>query len=125
MNPLNILWWSHGGKLYGESHERLGFLRKILEETPGYGLKRVQLGWDEVAAAPDAMIDHGDYYLIYYGFFRPSFREYYFNDDCEYEAEIIDTWEMTIRLAGTFKGKIHIELPGKEYMAVRIRKVVH
>ena len=125
MNPKNILWWSHGGKLHGESPERLGFLRKILEETPGYGLKRVQLGWDEVAAAPDTMTNNGDYYLIYYGFFRPSFREYYFNEDCEYEVEIIDTWEMAIRLAGTFKGKIHIELPGKEYMAVRIRKVIH
>lgn len=124
MNPQNILWWSHGGKLYGDSPERLKFLRKILEETPGYGLKRIQLGWDEVAATPDTMPGHGDYYLIYYGFFRPSFREYHFNEGSEYEVEIIDTWEMTIHFAGTFRGKIRIELPGKEYMALRIRRVV-
>lgn len=35
-----ILWWSYGGKLYGESPARIAFLRKILEETPGDGLMR-------------------------------------------------------------------------------------
>ena len=25
LNKENILWWSHGGKLHGESHKRFGF----------------------------------------------------------------------------------------------------
>jgi hypothetical protein len=29
---------------------------------------------------------------------------------------------MTIEKVGTFKGKFKVELPGHEYMAVRIRK---
>jgi len=62
------------------------------------------------------------YYLIYYGFNRPSFREYHFDDEHEYRVEIIDTWEMTIEDYGVFKGHFRVELPGKEYMAVRVQK---
>lgn len=36
MNDEGILWWSHGGKLHGESPERFKFLQKIMEETPGH-----------------------------------------------------------------------------------------
>ena len=30
---------------------------------------------------------------------------------------------MTITPAGTFRGKFRVDLPGREYMAVRIRRV--
>ena len=124
-----ILWWSHGGVLKGESQERIRFLRKILEETPGLGLKHVNLGWDDVAAVPEEeeyeKANEYSYYLFYYGFFRPSFREfYYFADGGEFEAEVIDTWDMTVtKLPGTFKGFFKIPLPGKQYMAVRLRRI--
>ena len=124
MHPQDILWWSHGGELHGESPERLAFLLKILKETPGYGLRyKTDAAWDEVAAVPDSPFLQNDYMLIYYGFNRPSFRDYYLNDVTEYEVEVIDTWEMTIEKIGTFKGKFRVPLPGKEYMAVRIRKI--
>ena len=36
LDPENdILWWSHGGVLHGESPARIRFLHRILEETPG------------------------------------------------------------------------------------------
>lgn len=35
MNPDEILWWSKGGVLHGESPARIAFLRGILEELPG------------------------------------------------------------------------------------------
>lgn len=122
-----ILWWSHGGFLRGESPSRIKFLRFILEDLPCLGLKPHPMSWDEVCAVLDITDTHGkqvqDYYLFYYGFNRPSFREYYFDDSTEMEAEVIDTWEMTIEKRGVFTGKFSIELPGKEYMAVRIKKV--
>lgn len=35
INDRNILWWSKGGQLVGESPERIRFLRKIVEILPG------------------------------------------------------------------------------------------
>lgn len=123
VNADNILWWSHGGKLHGESHERIKFLYKILCEAPGHGLKPYKLSWDEVVAIPERFINFGEYYLIYYGFNRPSFRRFYFDDNTEYKVEIIDTWEMTITDVGIHKGKFIIQLPKKQYMAIRLTKV--
>lgn len=127
MHPEEILWWSHGGKLHGDSPARIRFLHKILSETPGYGLKQHKgftppFTWDDVGAVPEDRAYAGHYYLLYFGKFRPAFREYSFPDDALYTAEVIDTWEMTITSLGTFRKKIHIPLPGKEYMAIRIRK---
>jgi len=123
LHPEDKLWWSHGGVLHGESPARLAFLYRIIKETPGHGLKPVSAKWDEVAATTEEIFSSGSYFLYYYGFNRPSFREYYFDDFNEYEVEVIDTWEMTIENKGRFKGAFSIDLPGKEYVAVRIRKV--
>ena len=45
------------------------------------------------------------------------------NDETEYEVKVIDTWEMSVDSRGIFKGKFRVELPGKFYMAVQIKKV--
>ena len=37
LHPEGVLWWSHGGKLHGESHKRFQFLMDIWKETPGGG----------------------------------------------------------------------------------------
>lgn len=43
---------------------------------------------------------------------------------CTYEIELIDTWDMTIhKLPGTYSGSIRVDMPGKQYMAVRMKKV--
>ena len=132
VHPDDILWWSHGGELHGESQERFKFLHKIMCETPGLGLTPLSMPifnrgsaftWDDQVAVPCDVGYRGTYYLIYFGVFRPAFREYHLDDINEYEVEVIDTWDMTIEKAGTFKGKFRVELPGKEYMAIRIRKV--
>ena len=120
-HPGNILWWSHGGELYGESPERLKFLCRVLKETPGVGLAPMQAGWDDIAATTEQIGASDEYYLYYYGFMRPSFRDFCFNNDREYQVEVIDTWEMSIENRGCYKGKFRVELPGKEYMAIRIR----
>ena len=31
----DVLWWSRGGRLKGESPARIGFLKGIVEELPG------------------------------------------------------------------------------------------
>jgi uncharacterized protein (DUF3820 family) len=40
-------------------------------------------------------------------------------------VEVIDTWNMTITDAGRHQGRFKIDLPGHEYMAVRIQAVTY
>lgn len=54
---------------------------------------------------------------------RPSFREFYFDEETKFQVRVIDTWNMTIEDKGIHQGKFKIELPGREYMAVQIKKV--
>lgn len=126
MSQDNILWWSHGGTLHGESPARIEFLKKILYETPAYGLSPINREWDEVCAIPadslQMMKPVRDYYICYYGFNRPSFRDFHFDEETRFSAEVIDTWNMTITDAGIHQGKFRVNLPGREYMAVRLRK---
>ena len=135
VHPDDILWWSHGGKLHGESQERIKFLHKILCETPGLGLTQLQMRivfgrqgaftWDDIVAIPCDLRYQNNYYLIYFGIFRPSFRTYHLDDVHTYEVEVIDTWDMTVTNAGCFKGRFKIDLPGKEYIAIRIKKLIN
>lgn len=121
-NDSDILWWSHGGNLHGESHKRIKFLHQILCDTPSHGLCRLPSSWDEVAATAEQMGDSG-YYIYYYGFNRPGKRKFYMPEGVRYIVDIIDTWEMTITEQGEYEGDFTINLPGKEYMAVRLRRI--
>ena len=121
-HPDDILWWSHGGELRGESPARIAFLRRVLSETPGLGLMPIKAAWDETAATAEQTLGSSGYYLFYYGFMRPSFRDFYFDKEHEYHVEVIDTWNMTIEDQGYHKGRFRVQLPGKEYMAIRIRR---
>ena len=126
LNKKNILWWSHGGILHGESHKRFGFLLDRLKETPGLGLMPYSRTWDEVCAVPqeitpgEAECGCKEYYLIYYSFMRPTFREFHFDDQSKWHVRVLDTWNMTIDDRGTFTGKFKVTLPAKPYMAVQI-----
>ncbi len=97
-------------------------------ETPGIGLCPYEkCSWDEVCAVPEESTQKyrmvKDYYLFYYSFMRPSFREYHFDDESKFQVNVIDTWNMTIEDRGVFSGKFKVELPGREYMAVQMKRV--
>lgn len=124
MNPENdILWWSHGGELHGESPARIKFLHDILCQTPGYGLKAGQGNFDETVAVPEEMRYFGTYEIHYYGFGRPGFRDFFKPENEQWKAEIIDTWNMTVTDAGVHSGKFRLQLPGTEWIAVRLTRV--
>jgi len=120
----DVLWWSHGGALHGESHKRFGFLLDVLRQTPGMGLRpSPRASWDEVCGEPEEGRYAGSYYLYYYSFMRPSFRDFHLEEDARYEVRVIDTWEMTSTVAEVFSGRFRIPLPAKPYMAVQIRRL--
>jgi hypothetical protein len=57
LHPKDILWWSKGGVLHGQSPPRIAFLRKILEEGPPEGLEPIDK-WQE----PHIAGKKGEYY---------------------------------------------------------------
>ena len=69
---------------------------------------------------PQSPLRQGEYEIHYYGFGRPSFRD--FQKEGSWRAEVIDTWEMTVTDAGVHTGKFRIPLPGKEWMAIRLTR---
>ena len=124
VNDEDIIWWAHGGRLHGTAPERLRFLKEILLSVPGGTLKHSDRGaFDDTIAVPEEWEYSGQYYLYYYDRFRTSAREFFFDNEHAYRAELIDTWDMTIRDAGTFRGHFRVKFPGKEYMALRITRV--
>jgi hypothetical protein len=120
VHPEDILWWAKGGKLHGTSPDRIGFLRRILEESPEGHLEPLPGHWD----APSAGIKD-QYELIYFGFNQPTYRRFVMPPGIRFQIDIIDTWNMTVEtLPETFEGRFRIGLPGRQYIAVRLRAVV-
>lgn len=120
------VWWSHGGDLHGESWKRFGFLLDRMNETPGGGLAPAVGGkWQGVCAVPEnePFAPIKSYYLIYYSFMQPSFREFYWDDTTDFAVEVLDTWNCTVTPCGVHRGHFNVELPGRPYMAIRLRRV--
>ncbi len=136
LEPNDIIWWAKGGVLRGQSPPRIAFLRKILEEGPAEGLEPIDK-WQNYPFAGK----RGECYLGYFG--RQSLSEWPFelhraglSEGMKFRVEVIDTWNMTITAVdGVFevkkrdnytfvdKAERTVPLPGRPYMAVRIRRV--
>ena len=118
------IWWSHGGELKGESPERIAFMKNILEDAPIGGFKPKAMEWDEICIVPEneVLAEESGYHLFYYGISRPAFRYYHIDDENTYSVEIIDTWNMTVEKVGEFKGRFKVNLPAREYLAIRMKK---
>jgi len=120
----DIIWWSHGGVLKGESTPRIAFLRSILEEGSSKRLfpKRIQKN-----AQWDTLIGHmgDDYLLVWLGENQPAFKWLaMLPEGKSYYIDIIDSWNMTItRLPETYKMGDKLALPGKTGIALRMTLV--
>jgi len=117
LHPKDVLWWSKGGVLYRKSPERIAFMRRILEEGSAEGLEPIDFGYDVACAGRK-----DEYYLVYFGVHQPALRSLNLPEGHKYNIDVIHTWGMMINtLEGTFQGKVEIKLPGKPYIALRIR----
>lgn len=47
-NEKEVLWWSKGGELTGTSPERIAFLRRIIEQSPGGILNPLPSSWASI-----------------------------------------------------------------------------
>ncbi len=119
MHPEDILWWSKGGALHGQSPQRIAFLRQVIEQGPA-GIEPIDFGWDAACAGRP-----GEYYLVYFGNRQPSFRLLELPEDRLFQVDLIDAWEMTVTpLPGAYQGACRIALPARPYQALRIRRLI-
>ena len=143
LSPDNVIWWAKGGILKGQSPPRLAFLKKVLADSPPEGIEP-QDKWQNPIYSGQA----SKYYLIYFGKQTPT--EWKFElpkppqgpgdppaAGMKFTAEVLDTWNMTITpVPGVFtlakkdnyffadqSGRF-ISLPGKPYMAIRVKRVM-
>ena len=135
-----VLWWSKGGVLKGQSPARLAFLRKVLADAPAEGIDPIDKSHPEYGGQP------GKYYLVYLGkqavtnwgfeIPKPAPDQPQLTDGAKFTAEVLDTWNMTVTpVSGKFTLKQKddslfadangrsIPLPCKPYIAIRIRRV--
>jgi hypothetical protein len=114
LDPQDILWWSKGGVLKGQSPPRIAFLRRIVDEWPEEGV--VPFPNQKFPAA----CRDGEYYLFYLDLHQPREFEFELPRGVKFRADIIDPWEMTITPApGVYEGRFTLKLPGKPHQAVR------
>ena len=139
-HPEDVIWWSKGGKLRGKCPARIAFLKKIVEESGLHGLDQLDLWWEL-----DGVGKHGSYYLYYFSYETPDrwkFELPAFKTGVDipygakFQVDVIDAWNMTITpikelFEVTDKDRYHytcnynpyVELPGRPFMAIRIRIV--
>lgn len=140
LSPDEILWWSKGGVLKGESAPRIAFLRKIVEslgqpldfleqEHPGVeDLPKVAKGLlidpQRQQAICDGMKLHAGHcgeqaYLYYYGRSCTALATLELPETHRYRIEVLDVWEMTRKVVSeSASGVTEVSLPGKEGIAV-------
>ena len=129
LHPSDILWWSHGGELHGESWKRAGFLLDFLNSVPGNGLKFAEknmFDWDCVHSIPAIApsTQESNYHVYYYEFMRPMFREFIFDDNQEWDVDVIDTWNMSITRYGVCRGKFRVDLGHYRIMQTRGKRAI-
>ncbi len=135
LHPSDVLWWSKGGVLRGESPRRLAFLRAVLEGAPDEGIDPIDK-WQN----PRFGGRTDEYYLLYFGAAAPARWPFELpkrglEDGMRFRVEVLDTWNMTVepldevfaieRKDGYFFADVEqraVRLPGRPWMALRIRR---
>lgn len=116
-NSKDVLWWSKGGVLKGESPARIKFLKDIIETAPTNMAPINIFSWMPFSAIGLAH----KYYLCYLNDAQPRSIVINLPEHESYSVELIDTWNMIITpQSKAASGHCMIELPQKPYMAVRL-----
>ena len=119
-HPEDILWWSKGGVLHGESPARIAFLKKIIEQAPPF---------DEMTPADPSLRSRmtllsadsyvlskpGECYFIY--FTNPMTATLKLVGEKPYKVDAIDTWNMTVTSLGSASaGDFSFAAPKEKYL---------
>jgi hypothetical protein len=111
----DILWWSKGGTLQGDSLPRLEFLREIIDASPTGRIEPLPSDWDFPSGGADG------YTVTYFGGHRPRYRDVRIPAGQTAVIEVLDTWRMTIdRVPGAHSGVVRVDLPARPYTGIRV-----
>ena len=113
LHPDDILWWSKGGVLHGESPQRIQWLRDLMAQAPPFD-ELQPLGDDQgryLLAKPD------EYYLLYCT--GPNAQTIQLAGKRPYKVDLIDPWEMTALPLGTAQPGEYRVQPAKADVAYR------
>jgi hypothetical protein len=133
----DVLWWSKGGVLRGQSPPRLAFLKKIMESGPVQGFEPIDK-WQDCNAGGKP----GEYYLFYFGKSTPTSWPFELPragvaEGMKFHVDVIDTWNMAItREPDLFVAKRSrrnnfsfddadgkaVKLPGRPWIAMRVTR---
>ncbi|TIC85474.1 DUF5605 domain-containing protein [Nocardioides sp. GY 10127] len=118
LNEAEELWWSKGGELVGSSPARMAFLDSLLAQAPDGVWDPLPSDWDVPWGGVAGRVLVG-----YLGFSQPRFRTVVLPEG-SWRVEVIDTWEMTVTpLPGLHEGAVRVDLPGRQYLAIRATRV--
>jgi hypothetical protein len=144
LDPSDVLWWSKGGVLRGESPARIAFLRDILAGAPAAGIEPIDK-WQ----CPNVGGKPGEYYLVYFGAKSPGKWKFQLprhkRDDpselaggMKFHVDLLDTWNMTVTPIDktlvirqpaatdyivTDEEDSSIDVPNQPWMALRITQI--
>lgn len=116
-NEDEILFWSKGGRLAGESPARIAFLARIVAESPTGRLDPIKR---RLMPARAGVADR--YEVQYLGVSQPRSVNVLIPTGMKAYIDVIDTWNMTIdAVPGSHETSARVNLPAKPYMAIRLR----
>jgi hypothetical protein len=110
-HPKDILWWTKGGVLHGQSPVRIALLRKIMEAAPFQKMN------PDTSLCPGNLVlsKPGEYYLIYLMNSGPV--SFTLPGNKPYRVEGIDTWTMkTTPIGAAQPGKFKFTAPTGRYL---------
>ncbi|MDN4609876.1 DUF5605 domain-containing protein [Arthrobacter burdickii] len=114
----DLIHWSKGGQLHGESPARIAFLRDIVAASPTGRLNPLTSTFDDIRGGVD-----GEYILIYFGASRPRYRTVVVPEGMSARIDVIDTWDMSIEaVPGVHTGSVKVDLPAKPYVVIRLQR---
>lgn len=105
-HPKDILWWSKGGELHGQSPKRIQWLKDFMAKAPAFHeLRPMGDGKGRFLLAKP-----GEYYLLYGT--DPGKQTLTLAGDRPYKVDAVDPWEMTVTPVGTARaGEFAVSSP--------------
>jgi len=109
-HPEDILWWSKGSVLHGQSPARIAFLKEIMAPTPFD-----EMVPDELAGGNYTLSKNGELYFVYLTQSEPLNLD--LPGPGTYKVDGIDTWDMTTTSLGSASpGKFRFTPPKPNYL---------